>query len=98
MPWSAPGYPQPKGWKAIAARVRRRDPLCCIAGPRCTRTTTEVDHIVPVHLGGTHDLDNLQGVCRPCHAAKTQAEAAAARAAAPRPQRARAVEPHPGAR
>lgn len=39
----------------------------------------EVDHILPKHLGGTHDLDNLRTLCVPCHKRVT-AEQAAARA------------------
>jgi 5-methylcytosine-specific restriction endonuclease McrA len=35
----------------------------------------EVDHEVPLWAGGTNDLSNLRAVCRPCHKAKTAAEA-----------------------
>ena len=30
-----------------------------------------VDHITPLHKGGTDDLANLKGLCIPCHEAKT---------------------------
>lgn len=38
----------------------------------CRRTPTdgahlEVDHIVPLGLGGTHELKNLRVVCSDCH-------------------------------
>ena len=39
------------------------------------RSLWEVDHIVPLVDGGSHDLDNLQTLCSPCHRAKTAAEA-----------------------
>ena len=32
----------------------------------------EVDHIVPLALGGGHGLTNLQALCKPCHAQKTR--------------------------
>ncbi|MCH7868894.1 MAG: HNH endonuclease [Myxococcales bacterium] len=40
----------------------------------------ELDHIVPLIDGGSHDDENLQTLCIPCHTAKT-AEEARARAA-----------------
>jgi len=42
----------------------------------------EVDHVVPLSLGGTEDRHNKQGICKPCHKAKTARESAAARRAA----------------
>lgn len=29
-----------------------------------------VDHVIPVALGGTNDMDNLQTLCRPCNSSK----------------------------
>ena len=63
-------------WRRTRDQVLARDPVCRIAGPRCTTVATEVDHIV--RGAGDHDT-NLQGACHPCHQAKTQTEAAAAR-------------------
>ena len=34
----------------------------------------EVDHIIPLEQGGTHDETNLQALCKPCHSAKTARE------------------------
>lgn len=34
----------------------------------------ELDHIVPLAQGGTHDDRNLQGLCRSCHQTKTARE------------------------
>lgn len=49
--------------------------------PHCeacrVQAATEVDHKVPLHLGGLDDESNLQGLCHDCHAAKTTAEQAA---------------------
>lgn len=64
----------PKDWTKRRARILRRDPICqaCRAAP-----SQQVDHI-----DGTdnHDDTNLQGLCEPCHDAKTKREAAAGRA------------------
>jgi 5-methylcytosine-specific restriction endonuclease McrA len=51
------------------------------AGPYCRAVWTErhaweLDHIVPLADGGTHELANMQTLCRPCHRAKTAREAA----------------------
>jgi 5-methylcytosine-specific restriction enzyme A len=32
---------------------------------------TQVDHIKPLHKGGTDDMDNLQPLCVECHKVKT---------------------------
>ena len=60
-------------WKAVRLAVRRRDGWACVqcgAGGRI-----EVDHIVPLRDGGApFDLDNLQTLCRACHARKTRVE------------------------
>lgn len=92
MPWR-PGYERPRGWDRTRRRVLRRDPTCssCHRAP-----STEVDHVVPEHLGGSHREDNLQGLCRACHARKTAAETAAARWPADRARRERPPEAHPG--
>lgn len=37
--------------------------------------TWELDHIYPLHLGGTNHINNLQVLCPNCHALKTQQEA-----------------------
>lgn len=38
---------------------------------RATRVELEVDHIVPVSLGGTGDQNNLRALCVVCHKAAT---------------------------
>lgn len=56
--------------------VLDEEPLCraCLA-QNVTRASVEVDHIVPLHLGGSDRRSNKQGLCAPCHRAKTAAEA-----------------------
>ena len=39
------------------------------------RSLWELDHIVPLVDGGTHDPSNLQTLCTPCHKKKTAQEA-----------------------
>ena len=52
------------------------------------RSLWEVDHIVPLVDGGSHDMTNLQSLCTPCHKRKTAAEASArALKAKPRPEK-----------
>mgnify|MGYP001414627529 CR=1 FL=1 len=31
----------------------------------------EVDHIMPLHMGGSNDINNLRALCRNCHGKKT---------------------------
>lgn len=66
-------------------RVMREEPLCraCAAAGKVAATTT-ADHVVPKSEGGSDDRSNYQGLCTPCHRAKTAAEAARSRAAARR--------------
>lgn len=57
-----------------------RDPLC----GECrklgvVRVGDEMDHIVPLHLGGTNRDSNLQMLCSEHHRAKTTAEITALR-------------------
>lgn len=66
----------PTDWNGRRAAVLIRDPFCNLQIICEGAISTEVDHIV---RGDDHDLDNLQGVCAPCHAHKTAAEAAQAR-------------------
>lgn len=43
---------------------------CISVPPPRYRITLEIDHIVPVRLGGTHDLKNLRALCQPCNGSK----------------------------
>ena len=63
----------------------------------CTGAIDEFDHIhnvkaLGIDRGEANDPDNIQGLCTPCHQAKTQAEAQAART---RRSGRRKPRPHP---
>jgi 5-methylcytosine-specific restriction protein A len=62
-------------WEALRQQVLRADWYCvaCAAAGRVSYAT-EVDHIVPRTRGGADALENLQGLCRACHARKTGRE------------------------
>lgn len=79
----------PKPTPRLSYRKRERQrmavlaeqPLCvkCQAGecshPKpCYLLADEVDHIVPLAMGGAEDASNLQPLCRDCHAEKTAGE------------------------
>jgi len=81
----------PGNWGTIRKQILARDSTCQICH---IRPATVVDHIVP--KADRHEPEDLQGVCDPCHRQKTAREAAAARAASPRPTRKRPDEGHPG--
>jgi 5-methylcytosine-specific restriction protein A len=53
-------------------RILEREPLCrhCNQAGR-TSIATEIDHIVPLSLGGTYEDSNVCPLCGPCHKAKT---------------------------
>lgn len=84
-------HQRPGNWKTLRANTLRRDRhQCQTAGPGCTRTATEVDHILNLAAGGTNHPDNLTSVCATCHRTKTNHEAAAGR----RHAHQRAKHPH----
>ena len=59
----------------IRDRILLRDEYTC---RKCGRVTVdlEVDHIVPLHLGGRESDENRQCLCpTPCHSDKTEGEA-----------------------
>ncbi|HBA85984.1 MAG TPA: HNH endonuclease [Verrucomicrobia bacterium] len=63
-----------------AQRIRRRIALrdgfaCRSCGMVVIRF--EIDHVVPLHLGGAESDENRQLLCVPCHKAKTASEEAA---------------------
>jgi len=39
---------------------------------RCGRTAVKltIDHVLPIFLGGTHTIDNIQPLCGPCNSSK----------------------------
>jgi len=55
----------------------RLNPLCvmCLAKtPQRVTEATELDHIKPLHQGGTDTPDNRQGLCSDCHTEKSKTE------------------------
>lgn len=62
-------------WRKIREHVLMTEPLCrtCAAAGR-TVAATDVDHIVPKHMDGTDEIENLQPLCRACHNRKTARE------------------------
>lgn len=64
---------------ALMKRFERDNPRVCA---ECVRQGTasfgaELDHIHPLHLGGTNSLSNMQWLCKTHHAEKTEREAKA---------------------
>ena len=59
----------------IRQRIGLRDEWTC---RRCGLVTEhgEVDHVVPLHLGGRETDGNRQFLCKSCHQAKSAAEEA----------------------
>lgn len=62
-------------WMTIRHAVLTLEPRCveCRNADRIS-LATEVDHIVPLHKGGTDELTNLRGLCVDHHLAKTRAD------------------------
>jgi 5-methylcytosine-specific restriction protein A len=65
-------------WDKLRLRILARDGALCqpcarrgVGTPGCNI----VDHRINKERGGTDDEANLQTICAPCHAAKSQAEA-----------------------
>ena len=51
--------------------ILARDPVCKDCG---SAPSTEADHIVALEDGGTWEMTNGQGLCKPCHSRKTWKE------------------------
>ena len=62
-------------WMKIRERWLRAHPLCveCERQGRVS-AATQLDHITPLGDGGADDESNYQGLCEPCHKAKTAEE------------------------
>jgi 5-methylcytosine-specific restriction protein A len=56
----------------LRARLFLQNPLCVACSARgLVEIATELDHIKALVHGGTNDDENLQGLCKACHTAKT---------------------------
>lgn len=58
----------------VQDRVSQKSNDCCVT---CTRPVTgklraEIDHVIPLIIGGQHRETNLQLLCHECHAGKTK--------------------------
>ena len=66
---------QTAAWRLIRAAVLIRDACVCRS---CERITTgksaHIDHVLPLELGGSDALANLQTLCSKCHGKKTVGE------------------------
>ena len=61
-----------KRWAMARRAVLDRDPICKVCD---NELSTEVDHIRPLSEGGDpYRLEGLQGICSPCHWAKSAGE------------------------
>jgi 5-methylcytosine-specific restriction protein A len=59
-------------WAKLRAWVLSREPLCRACDAAGTvRAAEEVDHVVPLFMGGSNSEDNLQPLCKACHLAKS---------------------------
>lgn len=90
--WENPSGGAP--YKQRKAALQRDNNQCVQCG---STERLEVDHVLNIAHGGTHDLDNLQTLCATCHREKSQEEARQARAVK-RARRKLPVAPHPGVR
>ena len=65
------------GWALVQARRRmadKADYLCQVCGRVTAMRDGELDHIVPLHLGGSDSDNNRQWLCVPCHRLKSEQE------------------------
>jgi len=72
---TAPTTQRIRGWQLtkIRRRIGIRDGYTCQA---CGGVTVagEVDHVMPLHLGGAEGDENRQWLCKDCHSAKSAQE------------------------
>ncbi len=68
-------------WYWVRKAVLRRDRFrCSICGQRFRKALLDVDHIIPVQMGGAlFDKANLRTLCRECHRSKTRLDSEALR-------------------
>lgn len=88
------GQGSTRRWRELRTEILRRDPICRLQYDCCIQVSTEVDHIVNREAAPDlrYEPGNLQGVCPPCHARKTQSE----RTRGQQRRRSTQGEAHPG--
>ena len=62
------------GKKVRAAILESHDGRCAICGWPIRGNDFDLDHIIPLAIGGPDDVDNLRPVHRSCHRRKTAEE------------------------
>ncbi len=66
---------QTAAWRLIRAAVLIRDACVCRSCDRVTiGKAAHIDHVLPLELGGSDALSNLQTLCSKCHGKKTVGE------------------------
>nr|DAF35842.1 MAG TPA: HNH endonuclease [Caudoviricetes sp.] len=64
-----------RGWMSLRESVLIRDQYQCRqCGCVVLPKDAECDHIVPLADGGRDEMENLQTLCKTCHAEKSAAE------------------------
>ena len=57
--------------KRRKAVLERSGGLCRVCLCALDVSSAEIDHTIPLELGGEDEIENLQPLCKPCHRAKT---------------------------
>jgi len=62
-------------WRRFRTGILARDKsLCTIKAEGCTEVATQVDHIIPLHMGGAkYDPTNCRAACAPCNLGRKRA-------------------------
>ena len=73
-------YYEPIDVKFVFNRDRWHCKICGVSTPKrlrgsCEPNAPELDHIIPLSLGGAHAYDNVQCACRACNGAKGNSKA-----------------------
>ena len=61
--------PPPEPSLELKIQIKERDG-CCLSCGNKNKRYLQVDHILPLHFGGTNIFDNLQTLCSSCNQAK----------------------------
>ena len=64
-----PLRPSYSDWVRLRSMVLERDRVCVVCG---SDRDLELDHVKPLSLGGSDELENLQLLCRVCHKEKSR--------------------------